>query len=53
MLRLLISQYKWTPLMWCLENKHFEIAKLLLKHQVDIQDKVHVHVGEDAMTKQL
>ena len=30
--------------MWCLENKHFVIAKLLLKYQpsVHIQDKVRI-----------
>ncbi len=35
-------QFEWTPLMWACENKHFEIAKLILKYRpdVNIQDKV-------------
>ncbi|XP_064383528.1 ankyrin repeat and KH domain-containing protein 1-like isoform X2 [Halichondria panicea] len=35
------DDFKWSPLMWACENKHFEIGRLLLKYhpQVHIQDK--------------
>ncbi|XP_064383541.1 uncharacterized protein LOC135332133 isoform X2 [Halichondria panicea] len=35
------DDFRWSPLMWALENKHFEICKLLLEYkpQVHIQDK--------------